>query len=257
LLERSLWHAEKLRDVAKADNDVLIIRTTADLGGLIARRRIKGATQIGTLLSIEGLQNLEGKRENLDKLFDAGFRMAGFAHFFDNEVAGSMHGLKKGGLTSLGREIFRDMEAKGMVIDIAHASHKTVAEMLAMATKPVVSSHGGVQATCKVNRNLTDGEIRGVAKTGGVVGIGYWDGAVCSTEPKDVARAIKHVRDLVGIDHVGLGSDYDGATTVGFDTSKLALVTQALIDAGFADEEIAKVMGGNVLRVLSQTLPAR
>jgi membrane dipeptidase len=132
-----------------------------------------------------------------------------------------------------------------------------VAEMLNMATKPVVSSHGGVQATCKVNRNLTDDEIKGVAKTGGVVGIGYWDGAVCSTSPAAIARAIRHVRDLVGIDHVGLGSDYDGATTVGFDTSDLVLVTQALIDAGFTDDDIAKVMGGNVFRVLSQTLPPR
>jgi membrane dipeptidase len=143
------------------------------------------------------------------------------------------------------------------VIDIAHASHAAVAEMLAMATKPVVSSHGGVQATCKVNRNLTDDEIRGVAKTGGVIGIGYWDGAICDTSPKAIARAIVHVRDLVGIDHVGLGSDYDGATTVGFDTAGVAHVTQALMDAGLSEEEIAKVMGGNVLRVLSQTLPPR
>ena len=69
-----------------------------------------------------------------------------------------------------------------------------------MARRPVVSSHGGVQATCKVNRNLTDDEIRGVAKTGGVVGIGYWDAAVCGTSPRDAAKAMKHVRDLVGID---------------------------------------------------------
>ncbi len=144
-----------------------------------------------------------------------------------------------------------------MVVDIAHCSHRCVAEVLAMATRPVVSSHGGVQATCKVNRNLTDDEIRGVARTGGVVGIGYWDGAVCDISPASIARAIRHVRDLVGIDHVGLGSDYDGSTTVAFDTADLALVTQALLDAGFTDGEIAKVMGGNVLRVLAQTLPPR
>jgi membrane dipeptidase len=255
LLERSLWHAEKLNRAAHRDNDLLIVKTAADVHGLLARRAIKGPMQIGALLSIEGLQNLEGKRANLDVLFKAGFRMAGLTHFFDNEVAGSMHGLKKGGLTPLGRQIVADMEAKGMVVDIAHASHATVAEVLAMATKPVVSSHGGVQATCKVNRNLTDDEIRGVAKTGGVIGIGYWDAAICDTSPAAVAKAIAHVRDLVGIDHVGLGSDYDGATTVGFDTSQLALVTQALLDLGFTDEEIAKVMGGNVLRVLGQTLP--
>ena len=150
-----------------------------------------------------------------------------------------------------------DMESKCIVVDIAHASHQSVAEILQMATKPVVSSHGGVQATCKVNRNLTDIEILGVAKTGGVIGIGYWDGAVCDISPASIATAIAHVRDLVGIDHVGLGSDYDGSTTVAFDTSQIVLVTQALIDRGFSDQEIAKVMGGNVFRVLAQTLPDR
>ncbi len=176
-------------------------------------------------------------------------------HFFDNEVAGSMHGVRKGGLTPFGVEIVRAMEAKGMVVDIAHSSHATVAQVLAMARRPVVSSHGGVQATCEVNRNLTDDEIRGVAKTGGVVGIGYWDAAVCDTSPKGIVRAIAHVRDLVGIDYVGLGSDFDGAVTTQFDTTRLDAITQALIDAGFSDADIAKVMGGNVFRVLAQVLP--
>lgn len=256
LLERSLWHAEKLRRAEGVSNSLRIVRSSADLKRLLADRA-KAGDLTGALLSIEGLQNLEGKRANLDVLYKAGFRMAGLTHFFDNELAGSMHGVKKGGLTPLGRQIVGDMEARGMIVDIAHCSHQCVAEVLAMATRPVVSSHGGVQATCKVNRNLTDDEIRGVARTGGVVGIGYWDAAVCGTEPAKVVAAIKHVRDLVGIDHVGLGSDYDGATTVGFDTSKLVLVTQALIDAGFSDAEIAKVMGGNTLRVLMQVLPTK
>jgi microsomal dipeptidase-like Zn-dependent dipeptidase len=166
-----------------------------------------------------------------------------------------MHGLKKGGLTPFGAEIVRAMEAKGMVVDIAHCSHQCVAEVLKMATRPVVSSHGGVQATCKVNRNLTDDEIRGLARTGGVIGIGYWDAAVCDTSPTGIVRAIAHVRDLVGIDHVGLGSDYDGAISARFDTSRLDAITQALIDARFSDADIAKVMGGNVFRVLAQVLP--
>jgi membrane dipeptidase len=107
-----------------------------------------------------------------------------------------------------------------------------------------------VQATCKVNRNLTDDEIKGVARTGGVVGIGYWDAALCDTSPRAVAKAMKHVRDLVGIETVALGSDYDGATTVRFDTSQLVQVTQALLDEGFTSDEIRAAMGGNALRVL-------
>jgi microsomal dipeptidase-like Zn-dependent dipeptidase len=161
-----------------------------------------------------------------------------------------MHGIKKGGLTPFGRQIVGLMEDKGMIVDIAHCSHACVADVLAMARRPVVSSHGGVQATCKVNRNLTDDEIKGVAKTGGVIGIGYWDAAVCDTSPRAVAKAIKYVRDLVGIDYVGLGSDYDGATTVRFDSSQLVQVTQALMDEGFTPQEIRAVMGGNALRVI-------
>ena len=257
ILERSLYHASKLQRAADNSGGRLrFIRTSADLAKLLADRA-HGQQVTGAVFSVEGLQNLEGKLANLDRLQAAGMRMAGLTHFFDNEVAGSMHGIKKGGLTPLGRQVVTELERRHIIVDIAHSSHKTVADVLAMAKRPVVSSHGGVQATCKVNRNLTDHEIRGVAKTGGVIGIGYWDAAVCGTEPAKVAEAIAHVRDLVGIDYVGLGSDFDGATTTGFDTSKLALVTQALMDRGFSDTEIAKVMGGNVLRVLGQVLPPR
>ncbi len=250
LLERSLWHAEKLRRaVVTAGGRLEQVTSDASLARLLADRA-GPKKPVGAMLSIEGLHDLEGNLGNLDRLHDAGFRMAGLTHFFDNDLAGSMHGLKKGGLTPKGRAAIRRMENLGMIVDLAHCSHACVADILAMATRPVVSSHGGVQATCKVNRNLTDDEIRGVAKTGGVIGIGYWDAAVCGTSPRDTARAMKHVRDLVGIGHVALGSDYDGATTVRFDTSQLVQVTQALIDEGFTPQEIRAAMGGNALRVI-------
>ena len=251
LLERSLWHAEKLdRAAAKSDGELLKVASIKDLDRLLRERSSQTPKPVGALLSIEGLQNLEGDLSNLDVLSKQGFRMASLTHFFDTDLAGSMHGMEKGRLTDKGRRAVRRMEQLGMVVDIAHCSHACVADILAMARRPVVSSHGGVQATCQVNRNLTDDEIRGVAKTGGGVGIGYWDGAVCGTSPRDTAKAMKHVRDLVGIEHVALGSDYDGAVTVRFDTSQLVQVTQALMDEGFTEDEVRAVMGGNALRVL-------
>jgi microsomal dipeptidase-like Zn-dependent dipeptidase len=257
LVERSLYHAQKRNEaVAASDNAIKAVDTAGQLDALLVARQ-KDSRAVGAMLTIEGLQNLEGKAANLDRLYAAGFRMAGLTHFFDNELAGSMHGLKKGGLTPFGRDIVKRMETKGMIIDIAHLSHTGVAEVLAMATRPVVSSHGGVQATCKVNRNLTDDEVRGVAKTGGVIGIGYWDGALCDTSPRAAAKAMKHVRDLVGIQYVALGSDYDGATTVRFDTSQLVQVTQALMDEGFTAQEIRAVMGENALRVIRAGLMPR
>jgi microsomal dipeptidase-like Zn-dependent dipeptidase len=250
LLERSLWHAEKLnRAVAKADGKLIAVAAPADIDALLAARAAR-TRPVGAMLSIEGLQDLEGDIRNLDRLHAAGFRMAGLAHFFDNDVAGSMHGLRKYGLTPLGRKIVPRMEELGMIVDIAHCSRACVADILKIARRPVVSSHGGVQATCKVNRNLSDEQIRGVAATGGLIGIGYWDAAICDTSPASIAKAMKHVRDLVGIQYVALGSDYDGGTTVRFDTSKLVQVTQALIDAGFTDDEIRAAMGGNAIRVL-------
>ena len=250
LLERTLWHARRLDKAAEGSEGRLqAVRTAQQLDDLLQSRGA-GEARVGGLFSAEGLHSLEGDIANLDKVYAAGMRMAGLTHFFDNELAGSMHGEEKGGLTDMGREVVRRMEDMGMVVDIAHCSHTCVSEILAMARRPVVSSHGGVQATCEVNRNLTDDEIRGVAATGGVIGVGYWPGAICSTDPRAAAKAMKHIRDLVGIETVALGSDYDGATTVRFDTSELTQVTQALMDEGFSKAEIRAAMGENTLRVL-------
>lgn len=255
LLERSLFHADKLeRAAGESGGRLRFVRTRADLDQLLADREA-GEQVTGGLFSLEGLQNLEGDVDNLQRLYDAGARMAGFTHFFDNETAGSMHGLEKGGLTDLGREVLARMEELGMVVDIAHASPAAVAEILDLATRPVVASHGGVQATCDVNRNLTDEQIRGVAATGGVVGIGYWDAAICDTSPAAVVDAIEHVIEVAGVGTAALGSDYDGATTVAWDTSEIAVITDELLKRGHSEADIAAIMGGNTLRVLGEVLP--
>lgn len=253
LLERQLWHAEKLDRADAKTNELVKITRPEDITGLLSRRAIKG-NGIGMMFSAEGLQSLEGKRENLQILYDAGLRMAGMVHFFDNRLAGSMHGEEKGGLTEFGRQIIADMEDMGIIVDIAHSSHDAVADILKIARRPVVSSHGGVQAVCGVNRNVTDEEIKGVAATGGIIGLGYWEGAMCDTDPATVARAAVHIRDLVGIEHIALGGDFDGAVTTRFDTSGIVHITQALLDAGFAEQDIRAVMGGNALRLLEQGL---
>ena len=254
--ERSRFHATKLREAAQRSEGALrTITTKAQLKDLLAQRA-QGANVTGALFSVEGLQNLEGDLKNLDVLFADGMRMAGLTHFFDNEVAGSMHGEAKGGLTDLGREAVTRMEQLGVVIDLAHASNQSIDEVLAMATRPVVFSHGGVQATCQVNRNLSDAQIRAVAATGGVIGIGYWDAAVCRLDVAAVVDAIEHVIAVGGLDSAALGSDFDGSTEVAWDTSQLALVTQELMDRGRSAAEIQAIMGGNTLRVLGQVLPA-
>jgi membrane dipeptidase len=257
LLQRSLWHSAKLNAAAVASGGRLrVVRSADDLQRLLGDRAT-GKPVTGALLSVEGAQDLEGRLSNIDVLYAAGFRMIGLTHFFDNDIAGSMHGEKKGGLTPLGRSAVAAMEKKGIVVDLAHSSHATFAEVMATATRPVVISHGGVKATCNTNRNLTDDELRALGTNGGVIGIGYWDAAVCAPTPDATARAIVHAVQVAGIDHVGLGSDFDGATTTGLDTAHVDAITDALIRAGMTEADIAKVMGGNVVRLLGAGLVAR
>lgn len=231
-----------------------MIRTSRDIDDLLEARE-NGGQVTGAMFSVEGLHNLEGDRDNVQVLFDAGMRMAGFAHFFDNEVADSAHGRGHGGLTDLGRDVVADLEELGVVIDLSHISSESMDEILSIATRPVVVSHGGVRGTCDNNRNLTDGQIRAVADTGGVVGIGYWDTAVCGMTPSAVVDAIEHVISVAGIGSVGLGSDYDGSVEVGWDTSQIAVITDELLSRGHSEEDIAAIMGGNTLRVLQDVLP--
>ena len=255
MTERSLYHAQKLQTaVDDSDGELMFVKTKGDLEQLIDER-VAGNKVTGAMFSVEGLHNLEGDISNVDRLYDAGMRMAGFAHFFDNDVAGSMHGIERGSLTDFGREVFTTLEQRGVIIDLTHSSHAAVATMLEMATNPVVLSHGGVQGTCDSNRNVTDDEIRGVAANGGVVGIGYFETAVCSLELDAVLDAIDHVVRVGGIQTAALGSDFDGSTTVGWDASQLAALTQGLMDRGYADEDIIAIMGGNTLRVMQQVLP--
>ena len=255
LRERALYQARKLQDAAaRSGGRFVVIRTAGDLARFVERRR--GDPQlVAGLLGVEGAYPLEGDVNNVDVLFDAGVRMMAPTHFYDNEWGGSAHGVGKIGLTEKGREMVRRMEARGMLVDLAHASAATIDDVVAVATRPVVVSHTGVRGTCDNNRNLSDEQLRKIASKGGVIGIGYWDAATCGTDARAVARAIRHAVDVVGVRAVALGSDFDGAVKEPFDTTGVVLVTDALLAEGFTEEEVGAIMGGNVFRLLAETLP--
>jgi membrane dipeptidase len=230
------------------------VRTRPELDAFLERRRADPRLVAG-VLGLEGSHALEGDLRNVDVLRQAGFRMMAPTHFFDTGIGGSAHGVTKGGLTPLGREWVRALEERQVLVDLAHASPQTIDEVLALARRPVVVSHTGVKGTCDNRRNLSDAQLRAIAATGGVVGIGFWDTAVCGEDARAIARAIAHAVRVAGPEHVGLGSDFDGAVTTPFDASGLPQVTQALLDAGLADGDVERVMGGNVMRLLRQSLP--
>ena len=255
LRARAIHQADRLHDaVTRSGGRLVLVTDRASLTAFLTARKAAPGMH-AALLAIEGLHALDGKLESVDTLHAHGFRMLGLTHFFDNEVAASAHGVTHGGLTALGRQVIQRMESLHIVVDLAHASPQTVREVLAMATRPVVVSHTGVAATCPGPRNLTDEQLRAIAANGGVVGIGYWDAAVCTLGAASIAKAIRHAVDVAGIDHVGLGSDFDGATSTAFATDGLAEITQVLMALNFSPDEIAKVMGGNVFRLLGAALP--
>lgn len=128
-------------------------------------------------------------------------------------------------------------------------------DVLALTRRPLVVSHTGFRGQCDTPRNVGDALMRELAKRGSLIGVGYWDGAVCDVSPRGIVAAIRYGIDLVGEDHVALGSDYDRATEVPFDTAELAVLTQTMLDDGFTDTEIRKVMGGNMQRFLAAQLP--
>ncbi|AJE48004.1 dipeptidase [Celeribacter indicus] len=255
LTERGLYMADRLtRYAEEAPEVVRVIRTKSDLDALLAARA-EGARTIGALLGSEGGHILEGDIANLDRIFDAGFRLMGLTHFFDNALGGSLHGEGGAGLTDFGRQVVAEMVERHMIIDLAHASPQMAHDVVAMTDVPVILSHTGIRSHCEAHRNFEDDLMREIAGTGGVIGVGYWEDVTCDATPAGIARTIVAAVDLVGVDHVSLGSDYDGSVEVHMDSSELAALTQALIDEGLSDDDIAAVMGGNMVRVLSELLP--
>ncbi|MFQ5629650.1 MAG: dipeptidase [bacterium] len=255
LRKRALFQGRKLHEhEKKAGGRFMIIKSKSDLRNYNKRRKSEQEIAAG-LLGIEGAQALDGEAGTIITFFEEGFRLLGLAHFCDNEIAGSEQGIQKGGLTEKGKAVIKLMDPLGMVIDLAHASQKTVDDVLDIATKPVMVSHTGVQGTCMSSRNLSDAQIERVAKKGGIVGITYFEEALGEMSIDAVVSAIKYVCDLVGVEHVALGSDWDGAIEAALDTTGLIDLTDALLKAGFSGSEIALVMGGNVQRVLLEILP--
>jgi microsomal dipeptidase-like Zn-dependent dipeptidase len=242
--EQALAQAKELRQLAASSPLTLVLR-----------REDLSADGLRGLLALEGMHALEGEAKALDEFHAAGFRMMGLAHFADNQVAGSTHGVDKYGLTKLGRLLVPRMEALGITIDLAHASPPAFRDTLELATRPMVVSHGGVNGTCPGPRNLTNTQLRSIARNGGVVGIGYWKTAVCDVSVRGIVNAIQHAIKIAGVDHVGLGSDFDGHVTTPFDTTGLPMLTESLLATGLSEEDVKKVLGGNVQRVLAANLP--
>ncbi|MEP6343989.1 MAG: membrane dipeptidase [Maricaulaceae bacterium] len=251
IYERAKYQSDRLHKIeARPPNNFKIVRTKSDL------LNAKDGELLG-LLATEGSHPLEGELDNIDRLYGAGFRMMGLQHFFDNRLGGSLHGIKKSGLTPFGKEAVRAMAAKNIIIDVAHSSHASVRDTLAATDKPIIISHGGIRGACEASnsRNLPDDLLLQIAERGGIIGMAYFHPAVCNASPVGIAKSTVRAVELLGENAVALGSDFDGSVTTHLDTSELAAITQTLRNEGVRDRVIAKIMGGNVRRFLLENLP--
>ncbi len=255
LKERARFQAQKLSEAVRASNgQVIWVQTRQDLEEL-RQLRFENTKVLGVWLSLEGSHALEESIAAIDDLYSWGYRMLAPTHFFDTVWAGSKHGLQKGGLTELGKKWVRKIEDKSMIIDAAHASEKTVVDLLEYAQRPFIVSHGGARAVCNNNRNLSDELLKQIAAKGGLVGVGFWEDATCGKSVAAIVKTLLHMVDVMGEDHVALGSDFDGYVSSPIDAANVGQVTAHLVRAGVAESTIRKVMGENVYNFLTKYLP--
>ena len=255
LTERAIFQAEKIRNLSLRDSkNLMLIESQSDLKQFMIKRELN-PTLIGALIGTEGSHALDGDLNNIERLYNKGFRMMSLHHFFDNKLGGSLHGVTGQGLTDFGRQSIVEMLRLNIIIDVSHSSENVVKDVLDITNRPIVVSHTGFNGHCESPRNINDGLMQSIAKKGGLIGVGFWDGAVCDNTPKSVAEAIVYGIELIGVDHVALGSDFDGAITPGFDSSELVAITHELLELGLSDFQIRKVMGGNMFAFLQQNLP--
>ena len=253
--KRALWQAEQLHKFAdKSAGAFRVITSQTELHKFINDREKNHQLTAG-MLGVEGAHCLEKDLKNLVEFYKAGIRYIGITHFFDNEWAGSAHGMNKKGLTPYGRQLISKMDSLHIIIDLAHSSVNTIDDILALTNRPLIVSHTGIKGVCDNQRNLSDKHLIEIGKRNGLVGIGLWETAVCGTDAAATAKSIRYVADKIGVDKVGLGSDFDGAVKTHFAVTGLPLIMDALKKEGFNTTDIQKIMGGNIRDFLLKNLP--
>jgi membrane dipeptidase len=241
------------RELAKVSGRMSLVRSPAEADQAIREGRT------AALLALEGAHGIEvSGEEGLRRLHARGLSMLGLAWSLSNRFAGSS-GDGGGGLTADGRALMAEAERLGVLVDVSHSSRQTTLDVCAVATRPLVASHSGVRALMDVPRNLSPEELRCIAATGGVIGVNFHAPFLAPGEP-GVAQVADHIHAIVaavGIEHVAIGSDWDGDITVprGLESARgLPALWEELARRGYTAEELALVRGGNFRRVWSEAL---
>lgn len=300
--QRALRYTDAIHAFVDRHPDRLLFATTAD-----DVRRAKREQRVAILIGVEGGHAIEGSLDRLRALHARGVRYLTLTWNNGNAWAGSSVGLEStrtGGLTPFGRDVVREMNRLGMLVDLSHVSDSTFFDAIAVSTAPVIASHSSARALNAHPRNLSDDQLRAIARNGGVVNVNFYSrfldpdyrvraedaerrvaaarraalaagadtaavrrrmdtlrdslfGAIPATPFRLLVDHVDHIVRVAGVDHVGIGSDFDGVSALpeGMeDVTRLPRLAQALLDRGYSDADVARVLGGNMLRVMDAVL---
>lgn len=214
--------------------------------------------KLGSVLHLEGAECIGKDLDILHVLYRLGLRSLGLTWNHRNQFAdGVGEGDRAGGLSELGRRVIQEMEELNMIVDLAHISKKAFFDTLDLCRKPVMVSHGNVFNLCRHRRNLDDSQLHALADSGGIIGISQVMDFVKDSKPEinDLLDHFVYVADLIGVDHLALGSDFDGAENMVIsDVSQYKEMEFHLSARGFTQAEIDKILSGNALAFLQQNL---
>lgn len=243
-------------DVAKYKDECGIALTEEDA------RRLKAEGKKAFFIGIENGYAIGKDIKNVKKYKDMGVQYMTLSHSYDNDICNSSSNTADAskGLTAFGRKVVKEMNKVGMMIDVSHVSEGTFWDVIKLSKDPIFASHSSVRALCDHDRNLTDEQLRALAKNGGVIQIciygGYLNKDAKTASVDDVVRHIDHAVKVAGIDHVGIGSDFDGGGGVlgCAGDNDMINITVKLIEKGYSEEDLRKIWGGNFFRVMNQVI---
>jgi membrane dipeptidase len=247
--------------VARHPDRLIMATSAADV------RRAKREGKVAIFIGVEGGHAIESSLDRLRELHDRGARYLTLTWNNGNAWAGSSVGLdgtRTGGLTPFGRDVVREMNRLGMLVDLSHVSDSTFFDAIEVSTAPVIASHSSARAINAVPRNLSDEQLRAIARNGGVVNVNFYSRFIDPDFRESRATPLAvlidhfdHIAKVAGVDHVGIGSDFDGVSALpeGMeDVTRLPRIAEALLDRGYSESDVRKILGGNMLRVMEQVM---
>ncbi|KAA5808512.1 dipeptidase [Thermoanaerobacterium thermosaccharolyticum] len=251
---KTLKMIDKLYQLMEKTDKIKLILSGKDV------EEAKSENKLGALLSIEGGEALEGDLSLLRMFYKLGVRAMTLTWSLRNDLGDGILGSDNYGITAFGKDVIKEMNRLGMIVDVSHLNERGFWDAINICEKPLIASHSDCKALCRHPRNLSDEQIKAIADKGGVIGINFCPNFLRDDDNasiEDVLDHIEHIVNLVGINHVGFGSDFDGIekTPLGLDdVASFPKILDGLKKRGFSDDEINSISHDNFERIIKEIL---